>query len=87
MVVLPVDRLTGKLAGNPEIASSGFIDMEESEELLDGAIDLIAEEIVAKDVLASDEALISSRVRKVLANFFHEETGRRPMIVLLPMEV
>ena len=87
VVVLPFDRLTGKLAGNPEIASSGFIDMEESEELLDGAIDLIAEEIVAKAVLASDEALISSRVRKVLADFFHEETGRRPMIVLLPIEV
>jgi ribonuclease J len=87
VVVVPMDHVTGDLVGDPEIVSSGFVDMEESGDLIDRAIDLVSEALKSTDLGALDEASISGRVRKVLAEFLRAETGRRPMIVPLPIEV
>ena len=87
VVVIPLDHATGELVGEVEIASSGFVDMEESEELIDRALKLVAETIKSADKEPLDEASISAKVRQVLAGFLRDETGRRPMIIPLPIEV
>ena len=87
VVVVPMDHVTGELVGDPEIVSSGFVDMEESGDLIDRAIDLVSDALKSQDLGAMDEASISGRVRKTLAEFLRVETGRRPMIVPLPIEV
>ncbi len=86
VVVVPFDSATGEAVGDPEIVTSGFIDVEASEGLVDRARTLVAEALRAP-AKPLDEASIEHGVRKALGNFFHDETGRRPMIVPLPIEV
>ena len=85
VVVVPLDH-TGELVGDPEIATSGFIDIDESEELVDKAVDLVAGALRSTSKALEDD-YISARVREVLGPFLQKETGRRPMIVTLPIEV
>lgn len=87
VVVVPLDHATGDLVGDPEIASSGFIDMEESEDLVDKALDLVADALRSSSKLPLQEDYVTARVREVLGSFLYTETGRRPMIVPLPIEV
>ena len=83
--VIPLDH-TGELVGDPEIATSGFIDIDESEELVDEAVDLVAGSLRSTSKALEDD-YVSARVREVLGPFLLKETGRRPMIVTLPIEV
>lgn len=87
VVVVPVNQTTGELAGEPEIASSGFIDMEESEELVDDAIALVGDTLRSASKTPLQEDYISARVRETLGSFLFKETGRRPMIVSLRLEM
>jgi ribonuclease J len=86
VVVVPLDE-EGKLFGEPEIATSGFIDMVESEELVDDAIALVGDALRAATKTPLQEEYIVSRVREVLGNFLFKKTGRRPMIVPLSLEM
>ncbi|MCH8974117.1 MAG: ribonuclease J [Chloroflexi bacterium] len=86
VVVVPFDGATGEALGDPEIVTSGFIDVEESEGLIERATTLVAEALRAPSK-PLDEGSIDHRVREALRGFFQEQTGRRPMIVPLPIEM
>ena len=86
VVVVPFDAATGEALGDPEIVTSGFIDVEESEGLIDRATTLVAEALRAPSK-PLDEGSIDRAVREALRGFFQEQTGRRPMIVPLPIEM
>ena len=87
VVVVPMDHATGELVGDPEIASSGFIDMQESEELVERAAGLVGEALRSAARQQLDASYVTARVREALGSFLYKETGRRPMIVPLPIEV
>ena len=84
VVVVPIDRASGRVQGEPEIVSSGFIMPEESGDLMERAVALVLETLRDPKNLDDD---VSSRVRGALGRFLYEETRRRPMIVTLPLEV
>ena len=81
---MPIDRASGRVQGEPEIVSSGFIMPEESGDLMERAVALVLETLRDPKNLDDD---VSSRVRGALGRFLYEETRRRPMIVTLPLEV
>ncbi|MDA0797353.1 MAG: ribonuclease J [Chloroflexi bacterium] len=87
VVALTLDEDTGGLVGEPEIASSGFIDMVESEVLVDDAIALVGDALRAATKLPLQEDYINGRVRDVLGSFLFKQTGRRPMIVTLLLDM
>jgi ribonuclease J len=87
VVALTLDEDTGGLVGEPEIASSGFIDMVQSEELVDDAIALVGDTLRAATKLPLQEDYINGRVRDVLGSFLFKQTGRRPMIVTLLLDM
>ena len=87
VVALTLDETTGGLAGEPEIASSGFIDMDESEELVDDAIELVGDTLRLAAKIPLEEDYINARVREALGSFLFKETGRRPMIVTLLLDI
>ncbi len=86
VVVVPFDNATGEAIGDPEIVTSGFIDVEVSSEMIARARTLVSEALRAPSK-PLDEASIDHRVREALGGFFQEQTGRRPMIVPLPIEM
>jgi len=87
VVVVPVDHASGDLVGEPEIASSGFIDMDESDELVDDAIALVGDTLRSASKRPLQEDYITARVREVLGSFLFKKTGRRPMIVPLRLDM
>ncbi len=87
VVVVPIDKATGEVCGDSEIVSSGFVDPEEGGSLMERASALVVESLRAPVAQPLDDDYLSGRVRDALARFLHQETGRRPMIVVLPFEV
>lgn len=87
VVVVPIDHATGEMQGEPEVVSSGFVDGEDDDDLLDRAAEVVDDALKSSTRQKMDEAYITARVREALGRFLHEETGRRPMIVPLAFEV
>ncbi|HSR50349.1 MAG TPA: ribonuclease J [Acidobacteriota bacterium] len=88
VVVLRMDRFAGELIGDPEIISRGFILMEDAEELLEEAKQIVLdtiEETPAEKL--RDEDLFKELVRKRLKRFLRKKTGKRPMILPVTLEI
>lgn len=86
VVIVPVDMETGELVGDLDIISRGFIDMDQSEELVDRALDVV-ERAIEKISGRTDPDFIEAKVRESLGQFLYQETRRRPMILTMPMEM
>jgi ribonuclease J len=87
VVALTLGETSGELVGEAEIASSGFIDMAESEELVDDAIDVVGDALRSSNRFPLQEDYINGRVREALGSFLFKQTGRRPMIVTLLLDM
>lgn len=75
VVHLQVEPDSGRLHGDPEIISKGFVFIRDAEELFEqakGEINALAEK------LSGDE--LRGAVEKKLSKFFYAETKRRPMV-------
>ena len=90
-VVVPIvvlDRQTGRLEGEPEIVTRGFVDSEEQADLMSDATRLLVETVDARPVEElADPSLLRERVRAELRRFFRKRTQRRPMVIPVVMEV
>jgi ribonuclease J len=78
VVVLPVNQQTGKLTGRPDIVSRGFVDIRESQDMIDQSRDLVADALEHGDANLTD---MPTRVRDILNKFYYEQTKRRPMVL------
>ena len=87
VLVLRVDPLTGDLMGKPELVSRGFVLMDTSSELMEAAQDEVSS-IVAQTTAEErqDEELFKEILRKGLKRFLRKQTGKRPMILPVPIE-
>ena len=81
IVVIAVNRQTGKPVGRPDIVSRGFVDPEESKDMLEESRDLAARAIDHGGERAADWGYASTKVRDTLFKFYYERTRRRPMIL------
>jgi ribonuclease J len=67
----------GQLIERPEIISRGFVYLDEAEEILEGAKDIIAQTIKAS---GRNRDQLCKRIESSLSRYLYGETGRRPMI-------
>jgi ribonuclease J len=74
MVVLGQD---GKMVGQPDLISRGFVYLEESSELMEGAEETIAHTISAA---GRNRQHLNKRIESALSRYLYSETGRRPMV-------
>ena len=82
IIVIALDPETRTLISGPEIITRGFVYVRESEELLEEGRQAIAGRIASlKRKQLQDWNLIKSNVRDEASSFFYEQTGRRPMIM------
>jgi ribonuclease J len=67
----------GQMAESPDLISRGFVYLEESGDLLEGA-----EETIDQTIRASgrNRDQLCKRVEQALSRYFYAETGRRPMV-------
>ncbi|HHB90777.1 MAG TPA: ribonuclease J [Anaerolineae bacterium] len=82
-VIIGLDEDSGEVILGPEILTRGFIYLEEADDFLDAAREVVW------DVLDEFEetAQVVKYVKKRLADFCYKETRRRPMILPVVMEV
>lgn len=88
VVVLRVDRFNGDLIGEPELVSRGFVLMDSSEELLEATrreILAVVDETPAEE--KRDEEIFKGLLRKRLQKFLRKQTGKRPVIMPVMLEI
>ena len=88
IVVVTISKEGGKVLAGPDIISRGFVYVRESEDLMDGAKDII------KNVLNECEeknikewAYLKNNIKENLKEYLYVKTKRNPMILPIIMEV
>jgi len=88
-VVIIIDSKNGKIIGNPDIISRGFIYMKGSAELINETKKKVIE-IVNKKAAAEHDtnwSYVKDNVRDQIGQFLFNKTQRRPMILPVVIEV
>ncbi len=81
VVIITIDKQTGKLVGRPDIVSRGFVDTRESKDMLEESRELVARVLDHSGSRPAEWSFIHSKVRDVLNKFYYEQTKRRPMVL------
>jgi len=85
VAILPMSQVNHRLEGDPEVISRGFVYIKENLEMLNLAIAGIKQEM--KKSTRMEHRLIRQTVQDYLEKFFFEKTGRRPMVLVVIIEV
>lgn len=88
IVVVTINAQTGAIVARPEIISRGFVYVREAQDLLEEARQRVEERLVntaAEHI--TDWGVLKADVRNALSQFLYDETGRRPMILPVVVEV
>jgi len=87
VIVLAVDKQTGKVVGRPDVVSRGVTSIEESEELLERTRDTVVGALAAEGDHIAEWSSVNQKVREAVAKFLYTETHRRPMVMPVAVEV
>lgn len=87
VVVVPIERSTGRVTSQPDIISRGFIFIKESGALVKQARHVVSQSIRLKKGRMLDWQFVRKQIEENLARFLREETGRSPLIVPVIVEV
>jgi len=87
VVVVSVDQHTGKLTGEPDIISRGFVFEEMAKEILDEAREVLKSNIAQHTHKNTDWRFIRKTIEDTLDKFFYHKTERRPLILPVVVEV
>jgi ribonuclease J len=87
VIVLAVDKQTGKLVGRPDVVSRGVTSIDESEDLLERTKDCVVDALGAEGEHVSEWSAVNQTVREAVAKFLYAEVHRRPMIMPVAVEV
>jgi len=89
VIVVVVDRRTGKVKGSPDIISRGFVYLRESKELLSQTRKKVIE--IVNQATGSGGAVnwvyIKDEIRNRIGQFLYTKIQRRPMILPVVIEV
>jgi ribonuclease J len=86
VVILTVDKQTGRPLGQPDVVARGFMDTGGAEEILENSRKQVMRALKGADH-RSEWADVNARVRDALAQYVYHETRTRPMILPLIVEV
>src|SRR5215204_516685 len=87
MIVVTVDKQTGKVLGRPEIITRGFVHGNEQDPMIDEAIRRVLESVQNPGDRISEIALLKSQIKDGVSRFLYEQTKRRPMVFPVVVEV
>jgi ribonuclease J len=87
LVVVTVDKQTGRVVGRPEIVTRGFIHGNEEDPLMEEAIRRIRAAVDQPADRISEIALLKAQIKDSLSRFLYEQTKRRPMVFPVVVEI
>lgn len=89
VIISVVDGQTGKVKGNPDIISRGFVYLKESKDLL-AQTRKRTKEIIEKTTATTHPVnwdYVKSNIRERIGGFLYTKTERRPMVLPVVIEV
>jgi ribonuclease J len=86
VVMVAVDKQTGKLERPAEVLARGFVDLEERPDLLEKSRGVVERSLGGLEHYA-EFGDINSRIRDAVSKFLYDETRRRPMVLTVTVEV
>jgi ribonuclease J len=87
VVIIAVNKQTGKMVGRPDIVSRGFVDTREFKNMIDQSRDLVARMLDHSGDRPAEWSFINTKVREILNRFYYEQTKLRPMILPFMVKV
>ena len=87
VVIIAVNRQSGKLVGRPDIVTRGFVDTREFKEMMNESRELLARTLDHGGARAAEWGFINTKVKDTLEKFYYEQTKRRPMILPFMVKV
>lgn len=86
VIILAIDKQSGRIVGQPEVVSRGFVDIEESEDLLERTRKRVVAALEGAEHIV-EWGVVNTQVKEAIAQFLYDETRRRPMILPVAVEV
>ncbi len=89
VIIAIIDSKTGRVHGEPDIISRGFVYLRESKELLDQTREKVKEIIsqTASNEHTVNWAYVKDNIRDKIGQFLYTKTQRRPMVLPVVIEV
>ena len=87
VIVLTVDKQTGKVIGRPDVVARGVTRLEESEDLIDRTREAVIQILGEGTEHISEWSDVNQRVREAVGKFLYAEIHRRPMVLPVAVEV
>lgn len=88
IVVLTIDKESGKIVSGPDIITRGFVYIRESEEIIFAATDRVQLALKkCEEQGITDWGVLKSTIRDALSAFVYQQIKRKPMILPIIMEV
>jgi ribonuclease J len=85
VIILAVEKLTGRIVGRPDVVSRGVTGIEMSGDLLERLRDTIVASLEEDQV--GEWSIVNQNVREAAAKFIYDEIHRRPMVLPVAVEV
>lgn len=86
--IIAINKYTGMLENAPEIVSRGFVPLDEAEDLVERARQMIRETLEKSNPEErGDWGVVKDKIRLALRRFFDRELGKRPMVLPVILEV
>jgi ribonuclease J len=87
VVIVAINKKNGALIGRPDIVSRGFVDTDDSENILEEGKNIITTALSHSSKYPLDRISINTKVKDTLSKYFFDQTRRRPMILTATIEV
>ena len=87
VIVLSFDKGSGAPLSEPAVVSSGFVEHDEAQELFSKVTSALFDSLNHGRRYSSDWSYISAKVKEIASELLYKETGRRPMIIPVTLEV
>lgn len=87
VVVVPIDQRTGKLSGEVDVISRGFVFDKMAEEILEEAKVMVKSTLDKHHHKIADWRFVRKLIENTLEKYFYEVTERRPLILPVVVEV
>ncbi|HVC79430.1 MAG TPA: ribonuclease J [Chloroflexota bacterium] len=87
LVVLSVDRLSGRLLAGPELLTRGLTHPENADSLIEKARAVVYDALEAAGAQPGGHAHAAATIKEALGKLLYKQTKRRPMILPVVMEV
>jgi ribonuclease J len=75
MIVVTVDKKTGKLVRRPEIVTRGFVHGNESDPAIEGAVERVIKSIDTPGEHISEIGLLQTQIKDGVSRYLYEQTS------------